>query len=328
MTPSESEPVRDPSQTNGDNGQTGSIGASQCLSDADCENIEQARLDTLKEPQGVGASFAHVDCIMDSVAGPNVVAQGIVCDCTNAGGGSLIVGLDCAQTGRHGECIYPADEFPGCELGVAQSCSAVCEDLQARLDSAAARTYDAKLLEAHCNGGNCTTLSQVDDTCHLDGDYVHAYDCADSLEQITEQRDAAQQGASEAACHSPDAGTNVNCPESDAPVEHYYPRDPEEWQGMLVDIANPLYCEGFCGLALACIDQQCLPCQTDEQCLEGEGCSIDHCVPLTNLECRSRKDCAVGELCILSGYTGGTARANEDMRAYCVGSSGSSNKPQ
>jgi hypothetical protein len=81
----------------------------------------------------------------------------------------------------------------------------------------------------------------------------------------------------------------------------YHPRDADEWQGMLVDISSPIGCEDFCGLALACIDSECLPCASDEDCLEGEGCALDHCVLVDNLECRSRHDCPGDELCLLSG---------------------------
>lgn len=302
------------------NGQTGSAGGSECSADAECIEIAEAMLQELTEPGSVGATFDQADCIMAGLAsGPS----GIVCECTNEGGGSLTVGLECARRGRHGECIYPAEEFPGCELGVAESCTDVCSDLQSRLEAAAAQTYETELRTAYCDGTSCVAVSRVDDTCHVSRDFVTAYDCALSDEEILAER-AEQQALDEPPpCDSPEAASSDTCYETTAPNEEYHPRDPDEWQGMLVDISSPLYCEGFCGMALACIEEQCLPCESDAQCMEGEGCVLDHCMPLDNIECRGRADCG-DDLCVLSGYTGGTARANEDMRAYCLSPSGGS----
>jgi hypothetical protein len=60
----------------------------------------------------------------------------------------------------------------------------------------------------------------------------------------------------------------------------------------------------------------------DSQCAAGEGCVLDHCVRSERIGCRRASECAGDALCVLSGYTGGTARGNEDMSAYCLGSSG------
>ena len=301
------------------NGQTGSIGSSECSTDAECVGIAQARLDALAQAGSVGSTFNQANCITAGLAsGPSA----IVCECTNEGGGSLTVGLDCARHGRHGECIYPADEFPGCQLGVAESCDAVCSDLQSRLEAAAMQTYATELRSAYCNDYACVSVSRVDDTCHVNSDYIRAYDCSQSDEDIVAQHREQQAQNQPPPCDSPEAETSDTCYETTEPTEEYYPRDPDEWQGMRVDVSNPLYCDEFCGMALACIDQQCLPCESDAQCMTGEGCAMNHCVLLENIECRGRADCNGEELCLLSGYTGGTARANEDMRAYCLGSSG------
>ena len=303
------------------NGQTGSIGGAECLTDTECVAIAQGQLDALAEPSSVGSTFDQAQCIMAGLAsGPS----GIVCECTNEGGGSLTVGLDCARHGRHGECIYPADEFPGCELGVAESCDAVCSDLQSRLEAAAAQTYESELRAAYCDNDACVAVSRIEDVCHVNGDYIRAYDCSQSDEDIVSQHQAQQAQDQPPPCDSPEAEASDTCYETTTPTEEYYPRDPDEWQGMRVDISNPLYCDGFCGMALACIDQECLPCESDAECMDGEGCAMNHCVLLENIECRARADCDGEQLCLLSGYTGGTARANEDMRAYCLGSSGGS----
>ena len=93
---------------------------------------------------------------------------------------------------------------------------------------------------------------------------------------------------------------------------------------MLVDVSLRIACEDFCGMALACVEGICSPCTDDAQCLAGELCVLDHCLVEELVGCRSYRDCGEDQLCILSGYTGGTPRANEDMRAYCSGADGGS----
>ena len=107
----------------------------------------------------------------------------------------------------------------------------------------------------------------------------------------------------------------------EASVGQYNSREHGDWDGMLVDNgARPPCNESTdCGLARACVDGQCQGCDSDRQCAGVEVCSLDHCVLAANSRCRSRRDCAgEGELCVLSGYTGGDPRGNSDMRAYCL----------
>jgi hypothetical protein len=92
----------------------------------------------------------------------------------------------------------------------------------------------------------------------------------------------------------------------DSILPRFAPRDPAEWQGMLVDVSRPALCGGAaaCGLGLACIDHQCLPCSADDQCLGGEACVLDHCLPAAQVACRSHRDCpGAHDLCVLSGYS-------------------------
>jgi len=94
-------------------------------------------------------------------------------------------------------------------------------------------------------------------------------------------------------------------------------RDIEEWQGMKVPTIQP-HCssEDGCGLAMACIDNKCVPCEEDPDCATGEACILQHCVPEENGACRTRRDCEEGALCVLSGYSFG-ARGNSEMKAFC-----------
>ncbi|MFE8604389.1 hypothetical protein [Archangium violaceum] len=105
-------------------------------------------------------------------------------------------------------------------------------------------------------------------------------------------------------------------------------RDPQEWQGMQVDLSVRAMCgeANHCGLAASCMEGRCGPCGTDSDCSASEACVLDHCVPRENVACRTRHDCAGGQLCALSGYSS-DPRGNGEMRAYCLDSSGGMPRP-
>jgi hypothetical protein len=298
-----------------ENGQTGSIGSSACSADSECIEMGRSALEQFDSPGYMIEDFASTGC--ELVGNAAEAESRFVCACHDDDGGSRYVGLDCGASGRLGECLYPASEFEGCEQED-DSCAAVCADLVERQHQDAAHTYETELRSATCmQGAACLGVVHVADRCFVfnTGSLEGPYDCElddAAILAAYEQDEAAQQS------------NDMNTVSVDDSQEEYHPRDADEWQGMLVDISSPIGCEDFCGLALACIDSECLPCASDEDCLDGEGCALDHCVLVDNLECRSRHDCPGDELCLLSGYTGGTARANEDMRAYCLGSSGGS----
>lgn len=103
-------------------------------------------------------------------------------------------------------------------------------------------------------------------------------------------------------------------------VPVYHPRPATEWQGMLVDVSHQALCERTeqCGLAMSCHEGRCGPCESDADCARGEGCVLDHCVPLEKIECRKRADCGSPQkACVLSGYSP-DPRSNAGMRAYCL----------
>ena len=105
-----------------------------------------------------------------------------------------------------------------------------------------------------------------------------------------------------------------------APAErHWHPRDPAEWQGMLVDMDFVPPCESpaGCGLARACKAGKCVACERDSDCAPAEACALDHCVASELAGCRSRADCPRESVCVLSGYSA-TARGNQDMRSGCL----------
>jgi hypothetical protein len=114
-----------------------------------------------------------------------------------------------------------------------------------------------------------------------------------------------------------------------ASERHWHPRDPQEWQGMLIntDASPPCESSAGCGLGRACKQGKCEACAQDNDCAMGEACVLDHCVVGALAACQGRADCAAGQLCVLSGYSN-QARGNEGMRAYCLDpDSGTSSVP-
>ena len=104
------------------------------------------------------------------------------------------------------------------------------------------------------------------------------------------------------------------------PAASLVPRDPSEWQGMLVDraVAPPCSQSSDCGMARACIDHQCVNCKRDEDCARSETCVLDHCLQSSMVSCRSWSDCQPAQKCVLSGYSY-DLRGNSTMTARCVG---------
>lgn len=108
----------------------------------------------------------------------------------------------------------------------------------------------------------------------------------------------------------------------------WHPRPDGEWQGMLVNLNVQPPCDGpgLCGLARACKNGRCGPCEFDAECAPGESCVLDHCVRSVNVGCRRRAECGPRSACILSGYSAGI-RGNQDMRAYCVAEESGADRP-
>jgi hypothetical protein len=103
----------------------------------------------------------------------------------------------------------------------------------------------------------------------------------------------------------------------------YHPRAPEEWQGMLIDVAVRPPCEksSLCQLALACVDGTCGPCSESSDCAVGEVCVLDHCLERARVECTRAKDCADGELCIVQSEGSDSrrdVRGNLFLKSTCT----------
>lgn len=113
-----------------------------------------------------------------------------------------------------------------------------------------------------------------------------------------------------------------------APAAAFHPRDPEEWQGMRVHLADRATCASTerCGLAMACQGGLCGACTVDGDCAAGEACVLDHCLRREAVACRSRRDCGGAARCVLSGYSD-DPRGNGEMRAACLEPQGGTEQP-
>ncbi|MEO6599401.1 MAG: hypothetical protein ABIQ16_05975 [Polyangiaceae bacterium] len=218
---------------------------------------------------------------------------GLVPACGGSGGHQVLT--DNGQTGSIGaaECQVDAD------------CQREADGIVAQLVSEGS---DAAVRSATCvDGVLCDTVLRNDGKCFVDSPYGLAYDCTQSDEDILKAEAARR--ADLATCGG------KGCAEAPKPM--YHQRDPGEWDGMPVSLQGPPCEESqYCGLALACVSQMCVACSADADCAAGEGCVVDHCLKNELISCHSFRDCP-GALCILSGFTGGTARGNEDMTSYC-----------
>lgn len=107
------------------------------------------------------------------------------------------------------------------------------------------------------------------------------------------------------------------------PQPRFEPRDPDEWQGMRMDLTHRPPCDvsSRCGRGRACVGGECRACRADYDCERGASCVLQHCVLTNRMECRTRTDCKRGELCVLSGYSS-DPRGNAQMRAYCLAAFG------
>jgi hypothetical protein len=232
--------------------------------------------------------------------------------------------MDNGQTGSIGASECSTDQQ--CEEILTQ---AIADRMS---DPSAGSEYEVRWVA--CDGYKCHSVVRIDDRCFADREwYGEGYDCSLSDEAIQaelaaeRERQATSNCAGGASGVTPDEGTEPSelaaaCPIAVTPA--FYPRDPNEWQGMLVDSSLRPYCEetANCGLSLSCLsDNLCGPCTTDQDCLANEGCVLDHCLLTTNISCRSYTDCPADALCILSGFDS-SIRANETMTSYCNGNSG------
>jgi len=98
-----------------------------------------------------------------------------------------------------------------------------------------------------------------------------------------------------------------------------YPRDPQESQRWRLDTQFTMRCETTidCCAAKACVKGICTGCSSSDDCLSGESCVIDHCIPSENSQCNTRHDCESGQLCVLQRSNPPARRGSFQSGADC-----------
>ncbi len=93
----------------------------------------------------------------------------------------------CAAYSRAFGCAYDATGLAGCELGVAESCTATCQALEDAINADALHVFDASVVLARPNatGCGCDTVYEVDGVCWaVATGFPRAYDCSLGAEEI------------------------------------------------------------------------------------------------------------------------------------------------
>lgn len=178
-------------------GQTGSIGMVECFADAECEERVRSYALSLERATREFPTFRALSCeeVTTITDEPHT---GPACNCiADNGFGPTWVGpsgIGCLVLGRLNTCIYPDSEFPGCTVGDADSCAAVCADLEARYvaDRTADHTVIPRTIE--CRSPYCASVVQIGDQCFTGvtmGAPTGVYDCSLTDDEIlSRQREA------------------------------------------------------------------------------------------------------------------------------------------
>jgi hypothetical protein len=310
------------STTSSEPGLGGPIGAAPSCDAMQCarEAEEQAR--ALMTPATWSRELSGGSCEHVEILG---VAEGMACICSTGGSGALFIGPEgagCYAYGRAGDFLLSDQDYEPCDPEQ-DTCAAQCQAFEARFAADARASFDVEVRFSSCaDDGFCRSVLRIEDRCYADHAYAvgRAYACSLSDKEILARDKEAQKADPVPSCSDSNQDGGVCSEDSPAPSEDDCVTRPDaEWQGLRVCPPYPP-CEesAYCGLALACISGECRACTSDEQCAPGEGCVLDHCLLQEQIMCRGRNDCKTGELCALSGYTGGSARSNEDMRSYCL----------
>lgn len=106
---------------------------------------------------------------------PGPSGRGPACSCFwESGGRDDIgpVGLGCSRLSRTGECLLDPSEFPSCGGSDANACDRVCDALEQRLATDAARSIDIERLGSVCAKGQCFDACERTTAARSSPDYL------------------------------------------------------------------------------------------------------------------------------------------------------------
>ena len=167
-----------------------------CLQGGDCEStcaavVERARTE-LPAP-----TYATSRCELVALAtGGTAAAPAPSCLCFAEGQSEPDVVLSsqnpdpCLVYARDRSCLYHAASLTACDLEKPEtSCESTCRELERRHQTDALRKVKVQSRAAACSETGCHCVLDINDTCFVD-DWVDAYDCRKSNEQILGAFDA------------------------------------------------------------------------------------------------------------------------------------------
>jgi hypothetical protein len=174
------------------NGQTGSMGALECMAAVECSQRTEARLAMLRTP--APRTFPGLlpgACAATSVITDQATFSGNACDCAVEGAtGSHRVGPEgagCFVEGRARNCLWDDSEWNGCDPTDPRACVEVCAELQARFVADAAHSFEVQVLASACDEGHCRSAVEVDGRCFVAETRSGEYDCSLGGEAILDQ---------------------------------------------------------------------------------------------------------------------------------------------
>lgn len=198
-------------------GQTGDVGAAECIEDAECVELAEGMRDRLEQPHDREVSYVGSECIRNDWPSPTECR----CQAWVEGGSTGAYGAEwylghrdtCDIYGRSGDCTVPSDEFEGCDLDDPTSCEAGCRDAVQRVQEDWDRTFDVEIRTAFCESYYCYAVIRVDDRCHVRSPSPAGtvYDCSLSDEEIL-ALDAEASAPPECSGSVCDGGAGVSMP--------------------------------------------------------------------------------------------------------------------
>jgi hypothetical protein len=291
-----------------ENSQTGSIGQAVCLTDSDC-GVEGAT--ELQGPRGhvefVAAACTHTvsndglptcECRMRMTRYPD--AQTVAAE-LEPYEGTLHPGNRpdrCSEYSRAPGCLYCENEFPGCDIGDANSCDAVCADMTERLELDLQTSLRVSTRLARCvSPSRCDVVTEIDGQCYAGPPESHEparLDCGLPDAELIQHLDA----PGVASCEPRPV---VSCAASeDCP------------RGLACNAGRCESCSVTCVIA----EGQEAACTGGGVCATGESCTSGTCVPAGNTECRDSSDCPPNHSCSLTGISA-AGRGNANTQSFC-----------
>jgi MYXO-CTERM domain-containing protein len=168
----------------------------ECMDDAACVmQCEQAAA-ALRAPDSWSTSFSSSECLgMTPPEGGGSVVPLRGCACNLSDAAFVLLNPfdsgECLFWGRARQCLYQKNEFPGCDIASPNtSCDSVCAELESRIQSDEAASYDVAVQGALCRSYQCVCVLDIEGSCYVEGCLTNphlSYDCSRDPQAVVDQ---------------------------------------------------------------------------------------------------------------------------------------------